>query len=65
MSNIHLYLVNLYLMFKGVVGAAAVKGVHVCVYGPIAELGTGSYPQLVNLTIPSQHREGLYFLFYP
>lgn len=32
---------RLYLMIKGVVGAAAVKGVRVCVYGPLAELVYG------------------------
>ena len=37
-SNIHLCLVNLCMMIKGVVGAVAVKGVPVCVYGPLAEL---------------------------
>jgi len=41
MSNIHLYLVNLYLMIKGVVEAAAVEGVRVCVYGPLAKLVYG------------------------
>jgi hypothetical protein len=29
---------RLYLMIKGLVGAVAVKGVRVCVYGPLAEL---------------------------
>ena len=32
---------RLYLMIKGVVGAAAVKGLRVCVYGPLAELVYG------------------------
>jgi hypothetical protein len=32
---------RLYLMIKGVVGAAGVKGVRVCVYGPLAELVYG------------------------
>ena len=32
---------RLYLMIKGVIGAAAVKGVRVCVYGPLAELVYG------------------------
>jgi hypothetical protein len=37
MSNIHLCLVNLYLIIKGVVVAAAVKGLRVCVHGPLIE----------------------------
>jgi hypothetical protein len=32
---------RLYLMVKGVVGSAAVKGLRVCVYGPLAELVYG------------------------
>jgi hypothetical protein len=32
---------RLYLMIKGVVGAAAVKGLRVCIYGPLAELVYG------------------------
>ena len=32
---------RLYLMIKGVYGAAAVKGLRVCVYGPLAELVYG------------------------
>jgi hypothetical protein len=32
---------RLYLMIKGVFGAAAVKGLRVCVYGPLAELAYG------------------------
>ena len=32
---------RLYLMIKGVVGASAVKGLRVCVYGPLAELVYG------------------------
>ncbi len=32
---------RLYLMMKGVEGAAAVKGLRVCVYGPAAELTYG------------------------
>ncbi len=32
---------RLYRMIKGVVGAAAVKGVRECVYGPLAELVYG------------------------
>ena len=32
---------RLYLMIKGVVGAASVNGVRVCVYGPLAELVYG------------------------
>jgi hypothetical protein len=30
--------IRLYRMIKGLVGAAAVKGVRVCAYGPLAEL---------------------------
>jgi hypothetical protein len=32
---------RLYLMIKGVIGAAAVKGLRLCVYGPLAELVYG------------------------
>ena len=32
---------RMYLMVKGVAGAAAVKGLRVCVYGPLAELVYG------------------------
>lgn len=32
---------RLYLMVKGVIGASAVKGLRVCVYGPLAELAFG------------------------
>ena len=32
---------RLYLMIKGVVGTAAVKGLRICVYGPLAELVYG------------------------
>lgn len=32
---------RLYLMIKGVVGATAVKGLRVCIYGPLAELVYG------------------------
>ena len=32
---------RLYLMVKGVFGAAAVKGLRVCIYGPLAELVYG------------------------
>ena len=32
---------RLYLMVKGVTGAAGVKGLRVCVYGPLAELVYG------------------------
>jgi len=32
---------RLYLMVKGVVGAAGVRGLRVCVYGPLAELSYG------------------------
>jgi hypothetical protein len=32
---------RLYLMIKGVTGAAGVKGLRVCVYGPLAELVYG------------------------
>lgn len=38
MSNIHIYLVNLYLTIKDADGYAAVKELRVCVYGPRAEL---------------------------
>ncbi len=32
---------RLYLMVKGVIGAAGVKGLRICVYGPLAELVYG------------------------
>jgi hypothetical protein len=52
MSNIHLCLVNLYLMIKGVVVAAAVNGVGVCVQGP----------QIESRTTQNQSRHAMHWL---
>jgi hypothetical protein len=42
---------RLYLMIKGVVGAAAVKGLRVGVYGPLAELVYGHVRKVSRLWV--------------
>jgi single-stranded DNA-binding protein len=41
LDNAPVQYLRLYVMIKGVQGAAAVKGLRVCVYGPLAELTYG------------------------